>query len=76
VTRRLANGGILQAFLGDLQGNERIVEQFSIDLEKLNTPTQRAQGIEKILMRVKLIGHMLELVLETEIGTSVVISSN
>lgn len=76
LSRRLANKGILESFLGDLKFNERIVEQYSIDVEKLNTPTQRAQGIEKILMRVKLIGHMLELVLETEIGTSVVITSN
>ena len=45
-----------------------------VDIDTLNTPTQRAQGIEKILMRVRLIGHILELVLETEIGTSVVIT--
>lgn len=71
--RRLANAGMCNAFLSDLKQAERIVEQFSVDTEKLNTPTQRAQGIEKILVRVRLIGHMLELVLETEIGTSVTI---
>lgn len=73
-TRRKSNAGIVTAFLGDLQGAERVVERYSVDTETLNTPTQRALGIEKMLMRVKLIGHILELVLETEIGTSVVIT--
>lgn len=73
-TRRLANAGMVNAFLADLENQERIVQAYNVDIDKLNTPTQRAQGIEKMLISVQLIGHILELVLETEIGTSVVIS--
>lgn len=69
--RRRANSGMITAFLGDLKRAERIVEQFAVDTEALNTVAQRAAGVEKILIRVKLIGHILFLVLETEIGTSV-----
>jgi hypothetical protein len=58
----------------DLKRAERIVEAFSVDTEKLNTTAQRALGVEKILLRVKLLGHMLHLVLETEIGTAVSIT--
>jgi hypothetical protein len=71
LSRRKANAGMIAAFLNDLELAERVVQDFSVDPDILNTDSQRAQGIEKILMRVKLIGHMLHLVLETEIGTSV-----
>lgn len=74
VERRLANAGMINAFLKDLQKAGRVVEAYSVDGEILNTPTQRAAGIEKILMRVKLIGHMLHVVIETEIGTGVTIT--
>lgn len=74
-SRRVANVGMINAFLGDLRNAERVVEDFKTDGEILNTPTQRSQGIEKILVRVKLIGHMLHVVLETEIGTGVVITA-
>jgi hypothetical protein len=70
-TRRNANAALISAFLRQLKKDEFIVEQFSVDTESLNSTTTRAQGIEKILLRVKLIGHILHLVLETEIGTSV-----
>lgn len=73
-TRRKANAALIQGFLNDLKKNERIVEAFQVDTEKLNTPSGRAVGIEKILLRVKLLGHMLYLSLVTEIGTSVTIS--
>lgn len=74
LSRRAAIVGNITAFLSDLEANERIVEAFLVDGEKLNTPSQRAAGIEKELIRVRLIGHILELVLETEIGTAVVIT--
>lgn len=66
----------LTAFCSDLKDSERIIESFSIDQTTVNTANQRAQGIEKILWRVRLIGHILSLVLETEIGTGVTIVSN
>lgn len=78
--RRKANVGMITAFLKDLQKSGRIVDNpddalgYKVDGEILNTPTQRAQGIEKILVRVKLVGHMLHVVLETELGTGVTIS--
>lgn len=79
-SRRNANKAAVSAWLRDLAKSERIVDkddsdvpQFEVDTEKLNTPTQRAAGIEKMLVRVKLISHMLEIVLETELGTGTVI---
>lgn len=75
VLRRKANAALIQGFLKDLQKQQRIVDDFQIDTEKLNTPTGRANGLEKILMRVKLLGHILYLDLVTEIGTNVSISA-
>jgi hypothetical protein len=70
--RRKANAAMIKAFLNDLKNSDRVVEDFADpDTEKLNTPANRALGIEKILIRVRLLGHMLHLVLETEIGTAV-----
>jgi len=81
--RRNANKGAVSAWLRDLAKSERVVDtdddgvaQFIVDTDKLNTPAQRAEGIEKMLVRVKLIGHMLHLVLETEIGTGVVVEAS
>lgn len=73
---RATMGAELTAFCNDLRDQERIVEEFQIDQTTVNTANQRAQGIEKILWRVRLIGHILALVLETEIGTGVTIVSN
>lgn len=75
VARRNANVGMITAFLGGLKKANRVVEDFQVDGEILNTSLTRAQGIEKILMRVKLLGHMLYVVLETEIGTAVTIQT-
>jgi hypothetical protein len=72
-SRRIANTSMINSFLRGLQKAERIVENFVVDGNVLNNDTDRAQGIERILMRVKLLGHMLHLVLETEIGTGVTI---
>jgi hypothetical protein len=71
--RRKQNAGMIIDYLQGLQDEERVVNAYQVDTEKLNTPSGRAAGIERILMRVDLISHMLELVLETEIGTNVVI---
>lgn len=71
--RRKDNAGKCIDYLQGLQDEERVVEKFQVDPDKLNTPNGRAAGIERLLMRVRLISHMLELVLETEIGTNVVI---
>lgn len=74
--RRKANEAAMDGFLDDLKIAERVVEDFLVDMEVLNTVAQRAQGIEKIFLKVKLIGHELFLVLETEIGTSVVVKES
>lgn len=76
VERRRAINATLKGWLQTLQGNSRIVESFVIDGEILNNETDRANGIERILMRVKLIGHMLFIVLQTEIGTGVTITTD
>lgn len=71
-TRRVM-GGELVAFSQGLQDTQRVVEAFEVDQESVNTAAQRSQGLEFILWRVKLIGHILFLVLKTEIGTGVTI---
>lgn len=73
--RRRAMTGMLMSWLGGLKRAARVVEDFTVDGEILNTPANRAAGIEKVLMRVKLIGHMLHVVVQTEIGTGVVIAN-
>lgn len=66
----------LADFSAGLRDQNRIVERFQIEVDSVNTAAQRAQGIERILWRVKLISHILFLVLETEIGTTVEITEN
>ncbi len=61
------------AFLRTLQNQRRVVEQFEVDQTSQNSATTRSQGLEFVLVRVKLIGHILFLVLKTEIGTGVVV---
>lgn len=72
---RAQMGGELVAFSQSLKDAGRIVEDFAVDQLSVNSDSQRAQGVEKILWRVRLIGHILHLVLETEIGTGVVIEA-
>jgi len=72
-TRKKANAGVIQSFLDDLQKQERVVKASDVDPDILNNPDDEANGIVRILMTVKLIGHMLEIVLETEIGTAVTV---
>lgn len=66
----------LTAFSQQLKADQRIVESFEIDQQSVNTDAQRAQGIEMILWRVRLIGHILSLVLETDISTGTVIEAS
>jgi len=74
-SRRRIMGGEVISFSQTLQNQERIIESFAVDQESVNTEAQRAQGLEFILYRVKLIGHILHLVLKTEIGTGTVIEA-
>ena len=67
---------LLDNFSQTLKDQERVVEDYQIDNTSVNSDAQRAQGIEKILWRVRLIGHILHLVLETEIGTGVTIEAS
>jgi hypothetical protein len=70
-SRKEAIASMSDDFLGDLKKGERVVANFAVDMNALNTSAQQAAGIVKALVRVQLISHILELVLETEIGTSV-----
>lgn len=65
----------LTAFSIGLQVIPRVIQSFQIDQASVNTDQQRAQGEEHILWRVKLIGHILALVFETDIGTGTVIQT-
>jgi len=75
VERRALIAGQLVGFSQSLRDQGRIIEEFEIVQDGVNSAADRAQGIERILWRVKLIGHILYLQLETEIGTGVVIES-
>jgi hypothetical protein len=72
-TNRTLAAGELTAFSDDLRDRERVVEDYEIDQNSVNNATQRARGEEHILWRVKLIGHILALVLETDIATGTII---
>jgi len=71
--RRRVIGGELTSFTDELKRSERVVEDYAIDQESVNTVAGRAAGREFILWRVKLLGHFLALILQTEIGTGVTI---
>lgn len=64
----------LTAFTDGLRRAGRIVESFEIVGEAVNNNADRGRGLERILWRVRLIGHILYLVLETEIGETVEIT--
>lgn len=76
-SRRAAMAGVVHDFLDELQTQERVVEAFQILTGDAagNTKTSRGQNIEKFKIRVRLIGHMNYLVLDTEIGTTVKITA-
>jgi phage tail sheath protein FI len=74
--RRQAISATLKGWLSGLKQQGRVVEDFLIDMDILNSPTDRSNGIQRILMRVKLVPHMLSVVLTTEIGTGVTITTN
>lgn len=75
IETRAQMSGELVAFSQSLKDQSRIIEDFAVESETVNTPSSRAQGIEKLFWKVRLIGHVLFLVLETEIGTGVVVES-
>lgn len=74
--RRTAIAATLKGWLSGLKRQGRVVEDFVIDMDILNTQTDRDNGIQRILMRVDLVPHMLSIVLTTEIGTGVTITTN
>lgn len=74
--RRTAIAGTLKGWLSGLKRQGRVVEDFNIDMDILNSPTDRDNGIQRILMQVDLVPHMLAIVLTTEIGAGVTIVSN
>lgn len=74
--RRTAIAATLKGWLNGLKRQGRVVEDFNIDMDILNTATDRDNGIQRILMQVDLVPHMLSVVLTTEIGTGVTIVTN
>lgn len=76
VERRLIIRGEIEGFLGPMKDQNRIVEDFEVNQDSVNTAAQRAQGIEHALIKVRLIGHILYLVLDTEIGEGVTVTSS
>jgi len=71
--RRASMAGELTAFSQTLKDTPRVIEDYEIDQESVNNATQRGRGEEHLLWRVRLIGHILSLVFETDISTGTVI---
>lgn len=74
--RRTAIAATLKGWLSGLKQQGRVVEDYNIDMDILNTATDRDNGIQRILMQVDLVPHMLSVVLTTEIGSGVTITTN
>jgi len=74
VENRALMAGELTAFSKGLRSQGRIIEDFSVSSD-INKESDRANGLEKLLWEVDLIGHILSLVLETSMGTGVVIEA-
>lgn len=74
VTRRRLMVGEIEAFCGSLMDDERIVEAFEV-LDNVTSDAQAGKGLRKILWRVRLIGHLLFIVLETDISTGTTITT-
>jgi hypothetical protein len=74
--RRTAIAATLKGWLSGLKKQGRVVEDFNLDMNILTSPTDQANGIQRILLQVQLLPHMLEIVLVTEIGETVSITSN
>lgn len=71
LTERALIRGSISAYLGEKQKQEIMVEEFSV--KTVATKKERGQGIEKVLMLVRLIPDILFLVLVTTIGTTVTV---
>ncbi len=69
LTRRAQIRGAINNFLDDLKGQERVVDSFLIDGDVLNTDFSRSQGYEKILVKVKLVSHILGLQVSLDAST-------
>jgi hypothetical protein len=86
LSRKVSIKGILTSFLGDLQKAEFIVDQdragtgtgtgpgFLVDITKLNSVIGEQQGLFKVSMKVRRMGHILYLDVVSEIGTLVTTS--
>ena len=73
-TNKNACVGEIIAFLEGLKRDERIAD-YSVDPDSGNTSDKLAQGIFTILVAVRLLASMDAIVLNTEIGESVVITT-
>lgn len=69
-------GGEIVDFLSGFKRAKSIVKDFSVDQASVNSDTARDQGIEVIQTNVKLYGHILGLVLKTNIATGVTVAQN
>lgn len=69
-------GGEIVDFLSGFKRAKSIVKDFSIDQASVNTDAARAQGIEVIQTNVQLYGHILGLVLKTNMNTGVTVAQN
>lgn len=63
----------LSAFSSYLKEQNRIINDYSVLTEGLNSDESKKRGIFRVLWQVDLFGHILSLVVETQIGVGVTI---
>lgn len=71
--RRLIKGSVVD-FLERQKKAERVVNDYQVDNDTVNNSTDRSNGIERLLMKVDTVDHILHFVIEGEIGTNVSIA--
>lgn len=70
--RRLIRASV-EDFLERQRKAERVVNAYQVDNDTVNNATDRSNGIERLLMKVDTVDHILNFVIEGEIGTNVTI---
>ena len=66
---------VLEGYLAGRKANESIVSDFAAP-EFINTTTEAAAGLAKILVRVQTYSHWISLVIDTAIGPNVSIEES
>lgn len=73
--RRKAIMAATVAFSEGLKRAGRVIENYEVIQDEVNTTALRGVGEEHVLWRVRILGHILYFVLDTEIGTAIEVAA-